>query len=112
MNSILESAPIVTPQKRNRPQLVTTVAPRTRAFAEWVRCQYDLKNEGHALDFIVDGVLAGRRFDTSEFTDDSGQVTEAFATALMLFVGFIGIGALAFIASAAYIQPTLRALGF
>jgi hypothetical protein len=38
-------------------------------------------------------------------------VTEAFATVLVLFVGFIAFGALAFIASAAYIQPTLRALG-
>lgn len=97
--------------ERNRPILTSTVAQRTKLFVEWIRCQYDLRNEGRALDWIVDAILHGRQIDTSEFTDDSGQVTEAFATALMLFVGFIGIGGLAFIASAAYIQPALRALG-
>lgn len=104
---------LTTTQKRN---LIARVEPRTLAFAEWVRCQYALKNEGHALDFIVDGVLAGRRFDVDEFiaqaADDAGQVTEAFATALVLFVGFIAFGGAAFIASVAYIQPILRALGF
>ena len=102
--------------ERNRPIFnSTTTARTTSAFIEWIRCQYGLRNSGRALDWIVDAILHERPIDASEFisgfTDDSGQVTEAFATVIVLFVGFIGIGALAFLASVAYIQPILRALG-
>jgi hypothetical protein len=91
-DSILENAQTVTPQKRNRPQLVTTVDPTTKAFFEWVRRQWGLDNNGHAQDYIVTAILSGRQFDTSGFTDDAGQTDPILAAFLVLFAGFIGFG--------------------
>jgi hypothetical protein len=98
--------------ERNRPILNSTVSQNTKLFIEWIRCQYDLRNEGRALDWIINALLDGRQIDTSGFTDDSGQVSEMFATFLVLFVGFFAFGIAAFIASVAYGQPVMRALGF